>query len=247
MLNFRDLGGLECEDGRHVKSGLLYRCAAPYLGDLDEDKAFLMSLNLYTLLDYRDKSELGVNDKDDFSHKVSKKYYNIPTYVGNAKMFRLQEHPNIINIFRKIKIEDVCDSYSKMAFNSAAYKQIIKSIRDFEVPLIHHCIAGKDRVGVGTAIILSLLGVKREEIIKDYMLTKPFEQTLIAEVEKHVPRLVRKVAMKRMLNCFNVKQCYIEATINAINNTYGTLEEYLLREYGIDSEERKKIIDYYTE
>lgn len=247
MLNFRDLGGLEREDGRRVKNGLLYRCAAPYLGDLDEDRVFLESLNLYTLLDYRDKTELGVNDKDDFSHKISKKYYNIPTYVGNAKMFRLQEHPNIINIFRMIKIEDVCESYSNMPFGSEAYRQIIRSIRDFEVPLLHHCIAGKDRVGVGTAIILSLLGVKREDIIKDYMLTKPYEQTLLGEVEKHVPRIIRKAAMKRMFNCFNVRQCYIEATLDAINTTYGTLEEYLLKEFGIDNEERQKLIDYYTE
>ena len=29
-LNIRDLGGLEARDGRHVRSGLLFRSASPY-------------------------------------------------------------------------------------------------------------------------------------------------------------------------------------------------------------------------
>jgi hypothetical protein len=37
--------------------------------------------------------------------------------------------------------------------------------------LLYHCSAGKDRTGVATALLLSALGVDRETVIKDYLLS----------------------------------------------------------------------------
>ncbi len=39
-------------------------------------------------------------------------------------------------------------------------------------PLVFHCTAGKDRTGVLAALILDALGVRREVIVEDYMLTE---------------------------------------------------------------------------
>jgi protein tyrosine/serine phosphatase len=38
-------------------------------------------------------------------------------------------------------------------------------------PVVLHCAAGKDRTGVVTALLLSLLGADREEIVADYLAT----------------------------------------------------------------------------
>ncbi len=38
-------------------------------------------------------------------------------------------------------------------------------------PLVFHCAAGKDRTGVLSALVLDLLGVRREVIVEDYVLT----------------------------------------------------------------------------
>ena len=39
------------------------------------------------------------------------------------------------------------------------------------MPLVLHCTAGKDRTGVSTAFLLSILGVNRKVIEADYLLT----------------------------------------------------------------------------
>ena len=40
-----------------------------------------------------------------------------------------------------------------------------------KTPLMFHCTAGKDRAGFAAALFLAALGVERETIIEDYMLT----------------------------------------------------------------------------
>jgi protein-tyrosine phosphatase len=47
-----------------------------------------------------------------------------------------------------------------------------------EVPMIVHCTAGKDRTGVAVAILLSLLGVSREDIVSDYAKSDVFGQNM---------------------------------------------------------------------
>ena len=40
--------------------------------------------------------------------------------------------------------------------------------------VLWHCTAGKDRVGVGTALLLSALSVDRDTIIRDFVRTNEF-------------------------------------------------------------------------
>lgn len=48
--------------------------------------------------------------------------------------------------------------------------QLIQS-NDFQFPVLFHCLSGKDRTGVVIAALLSILGVKREIIIEEYLLS----------------------------------------------------------------------------
>jgi protein-tyrosine phosphatase len=79
-------------------------------------------------------------------------------------------------------------------------------------PLVFHCTAGKDRTGVLAALVLDLLGVRREVIVEDYMLTATRIELIIARLRRdprwgdridQVPasRLsVRAETMERFLN-----------------------------------------------
>ena len=54
--NFRELGGYETTDGKHVKKGMFYRCGA--LADLNEEElAIVRSLGIKTILDLRSDYE----------------------------------------------------------------------------------------------------------------------------------------------------------------------------------------------
>ena len=45
------------------------------------------------------------------------------------------------------------------------------------LPLLYHCSVGKDRTGWMTAIVLAVLGVPREVVLEDYLLSNDFHRT----------------------------------------------------------------------
>ena len=55
-------------------------------------------------------------------------------------------------------------------FNSQ-YRRMFKQLLADNVPLAFNCSAGKDRTGVAAALILTALGVSRETVIQDYLLS----------------------------------------------------------------------------
>ena len=58
-----------------------------------------------------------------------------------------------------------------MPFGNPAYRALFGAIRAGQTPILFHCTAGKDRTGVAAALILKALGVSREDIVEDYLLT----------------------------------------------------------------------------
>src|SRR3546814_12094115 len=56
-----------------------------------------------------------------------------------------------------------------------------------EGPVVYNCSAGQDRTGFATAMIMSALGVPREVIYKDYLLSTGYRKPLY-ELPKIDPR-----------------------------------------------------------
>ena len=49
--------------------------------------------------------------------------------------------------------------------------EFFKHVQHARAPLVFHCTAGKDRTGFAAALILLSLGVQREAVMQDYLLT----------------------------------------------------------------------------
>ena len=52
-----------------------------------------------------------------------------------------------------------------------AYKQLMQELVNTDRGFLLHCSAGKDRTGIGAALILTLLGVDRDTIVADYLIS----------------------------------------------------------------------------
>ena len=52
------------------------------------------------------------------------------------------------------------------------------------LPALFHCAAGKDRTGILAAVLLDALGVRHDEIVNDYALTRERMQQLIARLQR---------------------------------------------------------------
>ncbi len=53
---------------------------------------------------------------------------------------------------------------------------LFNTLKRGEGPIEYNCSAGQDRTGFATALILSALGVPRETIYKDYLLSVKYRQ-----------------------------------------------------------------------
>ncbi len=97
-------------------------------------------------------------------------------------------------------------------------------------PLVIHCTAGKDRTGFACALILHTLGVSRDTISEDYLLTNQFYRR-DPNHSTDLPDEIRQVLG-------SVREAFLDAAFEAIDADYGDLETYLRDGLGLDKAER---------
>ncbi|MFW2168142.1 tyrosine-protein phosphatase, partial [Enterobacter cloacae complex sp.6722794] len=87
--------------------------------------------------------------------------------------------------------------YELLPLNNAAYHQLVSMLKQPEkVGLVQHCAVGKDRTGIGSALVLFALGADVNTVIDDYLLTNetlaPFRNHLLEEFSKTMSENVVK-------------------------------------------------------
>ena len=58
-------------------------------------------------------------------------------------------------------------------------KGVFKTIVNAPGGVLFHCTAGKDRTGVVSAILLTLVGVSDEDIVYDYAISREFNNVVM--------------------------------------------------------------------
>ncbi|GHV88915.1 hypothetical protein AGMMS50267_12750 [Spirochaetia bacterium] len=86
------------------------------------------------------------------------------------------------------------------------------AFREAPVPVIFHCSAGKDRTGIAAALFYSALGIPRETIISDYLLSAQYV------AEKYTPVVNGLGAQLEPL--VSVRREYIESMFTYIDETF---------------------------
>ncbi|HZQ33524.1 MAG TPA: tyrosine-protein phosphatase [Mycobacterium sp.] len=121
-----------------------------------------------------------------------------------------------------------------------AVRQVI-SILASGRPVITHCFAGKDRTGFTVAVVLETLGVDRDAILADYLRSND----AVGELREHILEMVRDrenseltpeavmFAEARLSDeVLGVREEYLVAARDTIDNTYGSLAGFL-KEAGV--------------
>ncbi len=95
--------------------------------------------------------------------------------------------------------------------------------------ILFHCSQGKDRTGLGAALILAVLGVDEETIIWDYMLTNEYSAESIAEerlyLEKHLPP--GEDPEKYMIIMDQVDEETMQRGLDYMKREYGSIMGYV--------------------
>ena len=170
VTNFRDLGGYATRDGRRVKHGLVFRSAA-LLHLTAADIAHLAGLPLRTVADLRGTREIAVQPSPAIPGCE-----NLPLIIQPRIGASLRDLLTRQQATGEDMIAVLAQAYaSYVTEHLPVYRRLFDLILDADrLPLVFHCTAGKDRTGVGAALLLSALGVADDDIIADYRATDRF-------------------------------------------------------------------------
>lgn len=175
LFNIRDLGGLRTNDGRTLRSGLLYRSDA--LSKLNnasaEDLRRFAKLDLRTVIDLRYPWEVERQGKVPGADTLA--WHNLSIEHRSYDQARDKPDQPSERFFADRYAETVLDG--KVEVRAA-----LEVVADADsAPLAFHCKSGKDRTGIIAALILTLMGVPEAEIVADYVLTEQARPRFLAE------------------------------------------------------------------
>jgi protein-tyrosine phosphatase len=223
LFNVRDLGGLPA-DGGQVKWGLLYRS-----GDLGyltgETRAELEARNIKTIVDFRDTRERDAMPDGEIATVQNRCDLSISagSIVDFYEVLNVADAENMMEeLYRKMP--------AAATLQYRAFFALLQAQKN--LPLLFHCSAGKDRTGIAAALILSALGVDRNIIIDDYLLSAEGLRG------KYDDFIARNPASEPFMT---VRRNFIEAALNAIDGGPGGMDRYLREDLGADVKTLKNL------
>lgn len=233
--NFRELGGYEADEGKHVKWGQIYRGIPTGLLTGAADRKLLDSLGLRLILDLRSESEAAEQ----------------PDYVPDgARLVRICGlcHPDGSEISfspgdiekllkgKKDEEHNLADAmYEQMLFRNKAYKELFRALEAGETPILFHCSGGKDRTGVAAMLILLALGASDETICQDFVRTNVCRRPELEKIwAAHAEEIEAHPEQKQFYQGIaGVHPESAHFVLDTIRKEYGTTDAYLEAEYGL--------------
>lgn len=198
--NTRDLGGYRILCGGHTRKNVILRSDIqkyPSKRDLE----YLKKIKITTVIDMRSEENIS-KSPSGFAGIDGFRYFNFPISEGSGipesraavphSYLKITEAPSMPNIFR--------------------------CIANAENGVMINCTAGKDRTGVVTAILLLNAGVRKSDIISDYVVTKHYARGRIEAVRTNLP----EVDIGIVIPCRE----YIEKFFELFTRKYGNTDSY---------------------
>ena len=234
--NFRDIGGYLNQDGQQVKKGLYFRTGRQDRMT-DRDLLKLSELKISTQIDLRKPDEVADQGKGPLE-AMGAKYINIAVIPegGSDQLSRLVGDTGISGKRYLGYLE----------FGPTSWLRLFGILADeSNLPVVLHCTAGKDRTGVSTAFLLSILGVSRDVIEEDYLLTN-------LDTERQADFIERTVGYpdgydrKKMINIAGVPHAAMKDFLDGVESKWGSVVEYL-EKIGITKNQMDKIRQNFLE
>jgi len=214
--NLRDVRGLRTDDGRIVRRGVLYRSEALRSPDVDGTTVAVWPPT--TVIDLRMPQERsGPHPLDVDGTTV------VPIPLGAGLAPALAAAPT--------HQPDLAQAYRHLTDDAAGeIARIVGLVATSSGPVLVHCTAGKDRTGIVVGVLLRAVGVRRDDILTDYMRTRANLPQLWAALHSVGVPAPRNTAL------LGVQADALEAVLDDIDAAPGGAAGWLV-ERGVDPAE----------
>lgn len=229
--NFRDVGGYRTADGRTVRWNALYRSGS--LGNLDKNgMARLRNMDIRAIIDLRMTTERK-RDQSNWLSIAGMGYWTRDYQLGGdeaslAQMFR---DPSKLTADSMRAL--MTQGYRTMPKELASqYRALFASlIAPEKGAVVLNCTAGKDRTGIGTALVLTALGVPYETVREDYLLSNAGLN--MDSVQEAISPQLAALPAEVIQPLVGVEGAYLDAAFAQMKADYGSIEAYLEQELGV--------------
>lgn len=229
--NFRDLGGYQAADGRHVRWGLIFRSGAtPLLTPLDIH--YIEALGLKSMVDLRSTEERRLAPSRLMGSGIR--------YIASDYAFAT-----------------LPDGYFEtLAILKPQFHAAFSELLAHQGPISINCTGGQDRTGILSAFILLSLGVPRAIVLDDYHLStkarKPQYEVPALDLRRHrgnsVARLLADVRKSQPEPLYSPNgRSLLAELLDQIDARFGSLDGYLTENLGVGAAERASLKSYYLQ
>lgn len=240
--NFRDLGGYMSGDGRRVRRGCVFRSG--HLAQLTvEDFAVLRQLGIGTVIDLRSEHEMRSQPShwpEDLAIERINPDIQPALHAANMKMKAvLQREPTPAGMYKMVDVvyQDIPGACGP------AFKRLADLLLASNAAVMFHCTNGRDRTGIMATVLLHLLGVSRDDILADYMLTNE-----LLDIEGGIGLNGRILSaafgfdvsddMVRIMNTAHERN--IDTLFDTVATRYGSVEGYA-KAFGVDAAQQERL------
>ena len=106
------------------------------------------------------------------------------------------------------------------------------------LPANLHCTAGKDRAGLGAALVLLTLGVPEKTVMQDFLLSNQYRAAANEKSLAQLTPLLDPSELEVMRSLLEVRPEYLQSALDAMKQRYGSVDAYLRKGLGITPRER---------
>jgi protein-tyrosine phosphatase len=239
--NFRDLGGYFTSEGKKTNWGKLFR--SDNLSKITKaDLKIIEELNIHLVIDLRSNEEreskpnrlpmsngIKIENIEIADSNMSHKELKRKIFFGKLEELDLQEE--LLNAYR-LAITDY-------QYELSRFFELLLNPENY--PALVLCNAGKDRTGAVIALTLMAIGVSKNTVMKDYMLSKVYLEPMIKRLTTKIRLLsLFRADVSQLGKFLDTRAEYLNATFNAIDQKYGSTESFF-DFLGIDYDKRKKL------
>lgn len=240
--NVRELGGYQTTNGTTIKRKKLIRSAA--INELTaSDQAVLANYGVNQVIDFRSIAE--ANAQPDRPIATAKQLF-LPIFKEDETMVslspeslkqRLEDGEDAEEQMKKVYRHFVESDYARQQ-----YRQFFDHVIDNaegEGATLFHCTAGKDRTGFGAFLLLHVLAVAPTTIKEDYLATNRY----LAPMTQRLPQELLTAITVLM----SAKESFLDESLAAIDQHFGSVDQYLLQGLGVTKEEQAHLTAQLTE
>ncbi len=239
--NFRDLGGYATESGERVAWGKVYRSGV-MSGLTSGDYDYLDGLGIKVICDLRTAEERTNEPTNWAATPVETLTFPDPLSDGQSLLGAVFQKPDLTPDDVKAAMSGF---YRDMLVQQDdAYTAMFDALAAGQTPLAFHCTAGKDRTGVGAALLLAALGVPEATIVEDYILSDKLvdyrkeldlDNATTAETDPYA--FLRKLPPEIVAPLLLSDASYISAALEEARTKHGSLIGHIQSEYDVTDEE----------